>query len=96
MSNQVFCIPISFHFFSIFILLQIFPGPDLQAQNHSATVSGIVRNTSGNAAIPFASVTFKKTLDSGFVAGVITDEESRFQVSNIKPGEYRVSISSSG
>ncbi|OJY96822.1 MAG: TonB-dependent receptor [Sphingobacteriales bacterium 40-81] len=80
----------------IFLLLSILPVADSLAQVSVVTISGIVKNKAGKSAIPYANVIVKNEKDSAFVAGTVTNEEGRFSVENIKPGNYLLSVSFTG
>lgn len=63
------------------------------AQTSSVTLSGMVKDQSDKSALPFVNVVLKAEKDSTFVSGVITDDEGRFTLSDIKPGHYILEIS---
>lgn len=66
------------------------------AQVSSVTISGMVKNKADKSATPYANVVVKKEGDSAFVAGTVTNEEGRFSIAGIKPGNYRLEISYAG
>ncbi|ULT38787.1 TonB-dependent receptor [Niabella defluvii] len=66
------------------------------AQVSSITISGMVKNKVDKSAIPYVNVVVKNEKDSAFVAGTITNDEGRFSVENIKPGNYRLEVSFTG
>ncbi len=66
------------------------------AQVSSVTVSGIVKNKTGTMAIPYANVVVKNAKDTTFAAGTITNNDGRFFIDNIKPGNYILEVSFSG
>lgn len=66
------------------------------AQVTSVTVSGIVKNKTNKSVIPYASLVIKTAKDTSFVAGTVTNEEGRFSVENIKPGNYMLEVSFTG
>ncbi|PVD52412.1 TonB-dependent receptor [Terrimonas sp.] len=80
----------------IFLLLSILPVAYSLAQVSVVTISGIVKNKAGKSAIPYANVIVKNEKDSAFVAGTVTNEEGRFSVENIKPGNYFLAVSFTG
>lgn len=57
------------------------------------TLSGIVKDASTGAALPYVNVILKKATDSTFVGGTITDEAGRFQIGKVSPGDYVREIS---
>jgi outer membrane receptor protein involved in Fe transport len=58
------------------------------SQSPTVTVSGIVQDQKTKLALPFVNVIIKKTSDSSFYAGTITDENGRFVLSKVKEGNY--------
>jgi len=66
------------------------------AQTSSVTISGIIKNQSDKSAIPYVNVIVKNDEDRVFVAGTITNDEGRFSITNIKPGNYLLEISYMG
>lgn len=65
-------------------------------QVSSVTISGIVKSKADKSVMPYVNVVVKKERESAFVAGTVTNEEGRFSIPNIKPGNYRLSISFMG
>lgn len=63
------------------------------SQVASVTVSGILKDKITKAPVSFASIVVKAESDSAFVTGTISDEEGRFSISNIKPGNYVLELS---
>ena len=63
------------------------------AQNTIVTVSGIVKDQAAKTALSFVNVVLRTEKDSAFVTGVVTNEEGRFSLSNIKPGNYFLEVS---
>jgi outer membrane receptor protein involved in Fe transport len=68
----------------------------VHAQGQSVTVSGTVLDKASRAGLPFANAVLKTLPDSSFSAGTIADEEGRFTLSGIKPGEYFLEVSMLG
>lgn len=58
------------------------------SQAAPVTVSGIIKDKTSKTALPFVSVVLKIKSDSVFVTGTISNEEGRFTISGIKPGNY--------
>lgn len=67
-----------------------------KAQNNRTTISGIVKDNQRKTPISFVNITIKKTKDSSFVAGTITNEEGRFSFSDISSANYFLQFSSAG
>lgn len=63
------------------------------AQVTTVTISGNVKNHTDKTAISYANVVVKNDMDKSFVAGTVTNEEGRFSIENIKPGNYHLEIS---
>jgi outer membrane receptor protein involved in Fe transport len=57
------------------------------AQSNGITISGVVLDgkTTGR---PFVNIILKTAKDSIFVSGTVTDENGRFTLSNVAPGDY--------
>lgn len=68
----------------------------ISAQVSSVTISGVVKNKLDKSAIPYANVVLNAENDSAFVAGTITNDEGRFSIANIKPGNYFLEVSEIG
>lgn len=77
-------------FISIFIFAFYLNG---SAQNNSVTLSGIVKEKSTNAPMPYVTVVLKTEKDSALVLGTITNEEGRFTINAIKKGNYYIETS---
>lgn len=69
----------------LLILISLF-GYDTFSQLKSITISGIVKDKSSN--LSYVNVVLKREIDSTFVTGSVTNEEGRFLLTNIKPGNY--------
>ena len=75
--------------FLFFVLSSLFSYP----QNNVVTVSGTVKNKTGKAVLPYVNVVLKTVENNAFVTGTVTNEEGRFSLSNINPGNYLLEIS---
>ncbi|MDC8103897.1 TonB-dependent receptor [Chryseobacterium sp. B21-037] len=82
-----------FRLLFLFIILSF--SSVIKAQVSSVTVSGLVTNT-GKAALPYTSVILKSSKDNAFVSGTITNEEGRYSLTEVKPGNYQIEVSISG
>ncbi len=85
--KQEIMIRVTFLLLPLFILLS----NQAIAQNTNITISGIVKDK--NEVLSFVNVILKTEKDSAFVTGAITNEEGFFSLSNIKPGNYLLTIS---
>ena len=54
------------------------------------------KNKADKSAVPYVNVVVKTEKDSAFVAGTVTNDEGRFSIANVKPGNYRLQISFMG
>ena len=66
------------------------------AQGSSVTISGMVKSKKDKSAVAYANVVVKTEKDGAFVAGTVTDDEGRFSIANIKPGNYGLEVSFMG
>jgi outer membrane receptor protein involved in Fe transport len=60
-------------------------------QVKSVTVSGVVKDKS--ISLSYVNVLLKKEKDSTFVTGTVTNDEGRFSIASIKPGNYLLEFS---
>src|SRR2546422_9196016 len=72
----------------ILLIAVILCGHPLSAQVTTATIAGVVQDSSG-AVIPGVSVTVKN-LDTGIARTVTTDERGRYTVPDLSLGNYEV------
>jgi outer membrane receptor protein involved in Fe transport len=73
----------------LFILsLLLFQTQIFLGQVPAVTVSGITKASTDKKILPFVNIVLKKERDSSFVTGTVSNEEGRFSLSNIKPGNY--------
>ncbi len=63
------------------------------AQVRSVTVSGTAKDRSGKALLSYVNVVLKNAKDSSFITGTVTNEEGRFSLQNVKPGDYLLELS---
>ncbi|MDX2048441.1 MAG: TonB-dependent receptor [Chitinophagaceae bacterium] len=77
---------------ALFILFTL----TVTAQTGKVTLSGMVKESKTKTGLAFVSILLKKSNDSAFVAGTISDEEGRFSFADIKTGNYLLQLSSSG
>ncbi|MBX3239882.1 MAG: TonB-dependent receptor [Chitinophagaceae bacterium] len=66
------------------------------AQITTVTVSGTVKGKSDKSVVAYASVAVKNAKDSAFIQGTITNEEGRFSIAGIHPGNYLLEVSITG
>ncbi len=63
------------------------------SQVSKVTLSGLIKDGLNKTAVSFVNVTLKNAKDSTFVAGTITNEEGRFTLADVKPGNYLIGYS---
>lgn len=63
------------------------------SQVASVTLSGMVKDKISKAPLPYVSVVVKTEQDSAFVTGTISNDEGRFSITGIKPGNYVLDVS---
>ena len=79
-----------------FVFIFIIAVSGAKAQVVSVTISGMVKDKADKSAIPYVNIVVKKEKDSTFVAGTVTNDEGRFSIADIRPGNYRLEISFMG
>ena len=75
--------------FGLFFTLIFFAG----SASAQATLSGRVLSQTEKQPLPYSTISIAKHLENELVTGVIADEQGRFTITNLKPGEYDVNIS---
>lgn len=68
----------------------------VSAQNHTASVSGLIKDHVSKEPVPFANIVIKNATDQKFIAGTVTSEDGRFTIPNITSGNYLLEITSIG
>ncbi len=63
------------------------------AQNKNVTISGTIKDKTAKTVFPYVNVILKTEQDTAFVTGTVSNEEGRFTLSNIKPGNYLLEVS---
>lgn len=81
---------------SVFLLLFVFTGSVIYAQSPAVTLSGVVKGKADKTALAFVNIVLKTEKDSAFVTGTVSNEEGRFTLPGIKPGNYILQLSYSG
>jgi len=56
-------------------------------------ISGLIKDQANRLNIPFVNIVAKADKDSTFVSGTISNDEGRFSISGIKPGNYYLEFS---
>ena len=76
-----------------FIIICLFLCPlGVLAQKSSVNVSGTIKDKVSSETLPFVNVVLKKTADSSFISGTISNDNGLFTISDAKPGEYRLEV----
>ncbi len=81
---------------TLVIVLIFFYHTLLFSQYTAVSVSGLLKETPANTSLPYVNVVLKTEKDLVFVTGAVTNEEGRFTLSNIKPGDYLLVFSFAG
>lgn len=63
------------------------------AQPSGVTVSGVIKDKASKTPLSFVNVVLKTEKDTVFITGTVTDEDGRFTLSSIKPGNYFLEFS---
>lgn len=66
---------------------------DAFSQVSSVTLSGKIKEKDSSSFMPYVNVILKKSVDTSFVSGAVSDEEGLFTISGIKPGNYFLEVS---
>ncbi|MEZ4772631.1 MAG: outer membrane beta-barrel family protein [Bacteroidia bacterium] len=66
------------------------------SQQISVTISGIVKNQTDKSPLAFSNILLKNAKDSAFVTGTVSDEDGRFTLTKVSPGNYFLEISAIG
>lgn len=81
--------------FLVFALL-VFKTFNATAQNNSATLSGLIKDKTTKSPLPYINVVLKTAKDQKMLFGTLTNEEGRFNLTNINSGNYTLEITSVG
>lgn len=77
----------------IFVFLFILITSAVNAQITTVTISGIVKNKTNKSVVSYANIVVTTEKDSAFVSGTVTNNDGRFSLAGIKPGNYWLNIS---
>ncbi|MBD0258465.1 MAG: carboxypeptidase regulatory-like domain-containing protein, partial [Cytophagales bacterium] len=77
-------------------LLPCLAAAQTQSTLSSVTLSGTVRGSADKKGLPYVNVILSRPADSTFVAGTVTDEGGRFVLRDVRPADYRLSVSFMG
>ncbi len=62
------------------------------AQKSSVNVSGTIKDKVSSEALPFVNILLKKSTDSSFVSGTISNDNGLFTISDANPGDYLLEV----
>ncbi|MFL0161991.1 TonB-dependent receptor domain-containing protein [Aquirufa salirivi] len=82
--------------FTILFLLLCSIVFSVKSQVSQVTLSGVLKDQGNGSSMAYSNVLLKKSKDSSFVQGTISDANGRFRLNNIKPGTYYLHISMVG
>ncbi len=63
------------------------------SQAKSVTLSGVLKDKTSKNNLSYVNIILKTEKDSSFVSGTVTDDEGRYAISNVTPGNYRLETS---
>ncbi|MEJ0030179.1 MAG: carboxypeptidase-like regulatory domain-containing protein [Bacteroidota bacterium] len=75
-----------------FFLLSLLIGMSFTVAAQKITLSGIVKDKASQSNLPFVNIIIKKLPDSTFVAGTISDDNGRFTIGGVSPGDHVVTL----
>ncbi|URC12172.1 TonB-dependent receptor domain-containing protein [Flavobacterium sp. B183] len=81
--------------FLVFALL-VFKTFHATAQNSSATLSGLIKDKTTKSPLPYINVVLKTAKDQKMLFGTLTNEEGRFNLTNVATGNYTLEITAVG
>lgn len=62
------------------------------AQQSSISVSGAIKDKVSNEPLPFVNIVLKKSTDSTFVSGTISNDKGLFTIADTNPGEFILEV----
>lgn len=68
----------------------------ITAQNHSTTISGLIKDKNTKQPVSYVNIVLKLTANQKFISGTFTNEEGRFALPNTPSGNYLLEITSTG
>lgn len=76
-----------------FLVMKIF---NVTAQNNSATLSGLIKNKTSKAPLPYVNIVLKSAKDQKFLFGTVTAEDGRFNLATVPSGNFLLEITATG
>ncbi|NML21436.1 TonB-dependent receptor [Pseudoflavitalea sp. G-6-1-2] len=78
------------------VLILFFVATASEAQSIKVNLSGVVRDAASSSNLAFVNLLLKSQKDSAFIAGTISGDDGRFQLADVKTGNYLLVISYTG
>ncbi|WP_166923155.1 TonB-dependent receptor domain-containing protein [Flavobacterium poyangense] len=66
---------------------------NVSAQTKGVTLSGIIKDKTTKTAVPYVNIVLKSSKTQAAAAGIVSDDEGRFTLTAINPGNYNMEIS---
>jgi hypothetical protein len=76
----------------LLVIASLFLSNSVLAQKSSVSVSGTIKDKVSNETLPFVNIVLKKSTDSSFVSGTITNDNGLFTIADAKPGDYLLEV----
>jgi outer membrane receptor protein involved in Fe transport len=76
-----------------FLVMKIF---NVTAQNNSATLSGLIKDKTSKAPLPYINIVLKSARDKKNLFGTVTAEDGRFNLTDVPSGNYLLEITATG
>lgn len=76
----------------LLVFINLFLSNSVLAQKSSVSVSGTIKDRVSSETLPFVNVVLKKSTDSSFVSGTISNDNGLFTISDAKPGDYLLEV----
>lgn len=74
-------------FILIFLPIQSF------SQHNTITISGIIKDKTSSEALPYVNLVLKTADNDSFITGTVSNDDGRFTMESIKPGNYSLEVS---
>lgn len=75
------------------LLLLVINSIFCHSQVKSVTLSGVLKDKASEKSLAYVSVVVRSEKDSAFVSGTMTNEEGRYTITNVLPGNYLLEVS---
>jgi len=81
------------HILRLFCLSIFLIADDVCAQDKKTSISGQVKEAKNKLTLPYANIILKKVGDDKFSDGTISDDQGRFVMKDVNPGNYHLQVS---